>query len=47
VSKDHFDKVQHLIQQGIDEGAILLAGGVGKPLVLIQATLPNQPFSLT
>jgi len=31
VSKDHFDKVQNMIQMGIDEGATLLAGGVGKP----------------
>ena len=31
VSEDHFNKVQAMIQQGIDEGATLLAGGVGKP----------------
>tara|TARA_R110001583_G_scaffold305_4_gene2741 strand:+ start:155 stop:1612 length:1458 start_codon:yes stop_codon:yes gene_type:complete len=31
VSEAHFNKVQTLIQQGIDEGATLLAGGVGKP----------------
>lgn len=31
VSADHFDKVQGLIQQGIDEGARLTAGGVGRP----------------
>jgi aldehyde dehydrogenase (NAD+) len=31
VSETHFNKVQTLIQQGIDEGATLLAGGVGKP----------------
>ena len=31
VSEDHFNKVQNMIQQGIDEGATLLAGGVGKP----------------
>ena len=30
-SKVQFDKVQHLIQQGIDEGAKLVAGGVGRP----------------
>jgi aldehyde dehydrogenase (NAD+) len=32
VSEAHFNKVQHMIQQGIDEGATLLAGGVGKPV---------------
>ena len=31
VSEDHFNKVQTMIQKGIDEGATLLAGGVGKP----------------
>ena len=31
VSKAQFDKVQTLIQAGIDEGARLIAGGVGKP----------------
>ncbi len=31
VSGAHFDKVQALIQKGIDEGARLLCGGVGKP----------------
>jgi len=31
VSKVQFDKIQDLIQQGIDEGAILAAGGVGRP----------------
>ncbi|QUJ77240.1 aldehyde dehydrogenase family protein [Sulfitobacter albidus] len=31
VSKMQFDKVQDLIQQGIDEGARLVAGGVGRP----------------
>ena len=31
VSEDHFNKVQTMIQQGIDESATLLAGGVGKP----------------
>ena len=30
-SKVQFDKVQGLIRQGIDEGATLVAGGVGKP----------------
>lgn len=30
-SRIQFDKVQALIQQGIDEGAQLVAGGVGKP----------------
>ena len=31
VSKTQFDKIQSLIQVGIDEGAKLVAGGVGKP----------------
>jgi aldehyde dehydrogenase (NAD+) len=30
-SKAQFDKVQRLIQKGIDEGATLVAGGVGRP----------------
>jgi aldehyde dehydrogenase (NAD+) len=31
VSQIQFDKIQALIQQGIDEGARLVAGGVGRP----------------
>jgi aldehyde dehydrogenase (NAD+) len=31
VSKVQFDKIQALIQKGIDEGATLVAGGVGRP----------------
>ncbi len=31
VSKSQFDKVQDLIQAGIDEGARLVTGGVGRP----------------
>ena len=31
ISQDHWQKVQVLIQTGINEGATLLAGGVGKP----------------
>ncbi len=31
VSRVQFDKIQHLIQQGIDEGARLVAGGTGRP----------------
>jgi aldehyde dehydrogenase (NAD+) len=30
VSKAHFDKIQGLIQAGIDEGALLVAGGTGR-----------------
>ncbi len=30
-SKAQFDKIQGMIQQGIDEGAVLVAGGVGRP----------------
>jgi aldehyde dehydrogenase (NAD+) len=31
VSGDQFDKIQGLIQKGIDEGATLVAGGTGRP----------------
>jgi aldehyde dehydrogenase (NAD+) len=31
VSQAQFEKVQHLIQSGIDEGATLVAGGTGRP----------------
>jgi aldehyde dehydrogenase (NAD+) len=31
VSKVQFDKIQGLIQKGIDEGATLVAGGTGRP----------------
>ena len=31
VSRPHFEKVQAMIQAGIDEGARVVAGGVGKP----------------
>jgi aldehyde dehydrogenase (NAD+) len=31
VSKPQFEKIQSLIQKGIDEGAALVAGGVGRP----------------
>ena len=31
VSKMHYEKIQRLIQIGIDEGATLIAGGTGKP----------------
>jgi aldehyde dehydrogenase (NAD+) len=31
VSKAQFDKIQSLIQKGIDEGATLVAGGTGRP----------------
>jgi aldehyde dehydrogenase (NAD+) len=31
VSKTQFDKIQTLIQKGIDEGATLVTGGVGRP----------------
>ncbi len=31
VSRVQFDKIQRLIQSGIDEGALLVAGGTGKP----------------
>ncbi len=31
VSRMHFDKIQALIQKGIDEGATLVTGGTGRP----------------
>jgi aldehyde dehydrogenase (NAD+) len=31
VSRTQFDKIQRLIQSGIDEGAMLAAGGMGRP----------------
>ena len=31
VSQIQYDKIQHMIQVGIDEGANLVAGGIGKP----------------
>ena len=31
VSETQFNKIQALIQKGIDEGAKLIAGGLGKP----------------
>ncbi len=31
VNRTQFDKIQELIQQGVDEGATLVAGGVGRP----------------
>ena len=31
MSKTQFDKIQGLIQKGIDEGATLVAGGTGRP----------------
>jgi aldehyde dehydrogenase (NAD+) len=34
VSKVHFEKVQRLIQAGIDEGATLVTGGIGRPTAL-------------
>jgi aldehyde dehydrogenase (NAD+) len=36
VSRAQFDKVQALIQSGIDEGATLVAGGLGRPLGFTQ-----------
>ncbi|MEJ0023905.1 MAG: aldehyde dehydrogenase family protein [Alphaproteobacteria bacterium] len=34
VSQAQFDKVQNLIQKGVDEGATLVAGGTGRPAEL-------------
>ena len=36
ISQTQFDKIQGLIQQAIDEGATLVAGGLGKPVGLEQ-----------
>jgi len=36
VSQTQYDKIQHMIQVGIDEGAELIAGGLGKPAGLGQ-----------
>ncbi len=36
VSRTQFDKIQHLIQAGIDEGATLVCGGPGRPSGLTQ-----------
>ena len=36
VSKAQFDKIQGLIKKGVDEGATLVAGGVGRPEGLTQ-----------
>lgn len=30
-NKPQFEKIQHLLQQGLDEGATLVAGGLGRP----------------
>ena len=39
VSKAQFDKIQGLIEKGIDEGAELVAGGPGRPEGLKQRLL--------
>ncbi len=31
INKSQFEKIQSLIQSGIDEGATLVAGGAGRP----------------
>ncbi|MCB1667109.1 MAG: aldehyde dehydrogenase family protein [Pseudomonadales bacterium] len=36
VSRQQFEKIQSLIAQGIDEGARLIAGGMGKPEGMVQ-----------
>ena len=37
VSKSQFDKVQGLIERGIEEGATLVSGGPGRPTASIAA----------
>ena len=55
VSRTQFDKIQDLIQSGIDEGAELVTGGTGRPEGLTQGyyikpvsythlTLPTTPY---
>ena len=51
VSEAQFDKIQGLIQKGIDEGATLVAGGPGRPdgldQRLLRAARPSSPTCAT
>ena len=44
VSKIQYDKIQNLIQSGIDEGANLVAGGLNRPAGLIRGYFVNPPI---
>ncbi len=46
ISQLQWDKIQGLIQKGIDEGATLVAGGVGRPDGLETGYYVSQPCSL-
>ncbi len=45
VSKAQFEKIQGLIEKGIDEGAELVAGGPGRPRASTAATTSGRPSS--
>ena len=47
VSQAQFDKIQRLIHAGIDEGAQLAAGGLGRPDGLERATTCSRRSSAT
>jgi acyl-CoA reductase-like NAD-dependent aldehyde dehydrogenase len=46
-SRAQFDKIQGLLQKGIDEGATLVAGGPGRPTAWTPATTSSPPCSPT
>ena len=45
VSEVQFDKIQHLIQTGIDQGAQVVTGGPGRPRAWTRATTFSPPSS--
>ena len=45
VSQAQFEKVQDLIQSGVDEGATLVAGGTGRPSESTVDTMFARPCS--
>ncbi len=45
VNRTQWDKIQALIQKGIDEGATLVAGGTGLPEGVNKGSLSVRPFS--
>ena len=47
VSQAQYDKIQHLIETGIAEGATLVAGGPGRPEGSIGGTMSARLFSVT
>ena len=46
-SKAQFDKIQGLLQKGIDEGATVVAGGTGRPMASTPATTSSRRSSPT